>query len=103
MGDPSGTISVRQLKDDDSERACAVINVAARWYQEFLPAREYHDPEMTVEEWLAEAVRLTWFGAFGMGKLVGVMGLEYLKGVALLRHAYVLVEHQQVGIGSLLR
>ena len=103
MGDPSGAISVRQLNDNDSEGACAVINVAARWYKEFLPAGEYHDPEMTVEEWSAEAGRLTWFGAFATGKLVGVMGLEYLKGVALLRHAYVLVEHQQEGIGSLLR
>ena len=103
MDDQSGAITVRQLNDDDSEGACAVINVAARWYQEFLRAGEYHDPEMTVEEWLAEAGRLTWFGAFAAGKLVGVMGLEYLKGVALLRHAYVLVEHQQEGIGSLLR
>ena len=103
MGDPSGAILVRQLDDDDSEGACAVINVAARWYKEFLPAGEYHDPEMTVEEWSAEAGRLTWFGAYATGKLVGVMGLEYLKGVALLRHAYVLVEHQQEGIGSLLR
>ena len=45
---------------------------------------------------------MTWYGAFVEGALVGVMGLEYVRDAALLRHAYVLPEHQRSGVGSVL-
>jgi GNAT superfamily N-acetyltransferase len=94
---------IRALAAPDRDAALAVINTAARWYREFLPAGEFHDPEMTPAQWDAEARRMTWYGAFSAGALVGVMGLEYVKDAALLRHAYVLAEHQRHGIGTLLR
>lgn len=46
---------------------------------------------------------MTWYGAFAGGDLVGVMGLEYVGDVALLRHAYVLPDRQRRGVGTLLR
>jgi GNAT superfamily N-acetyltransferase len=58
---------------------------------------------MTPEAWDAEARRLTWYGAFDGDRLLGVMGLEYVRDVALLRHAYVLPAHQRAGIGQALR
>jgi GNAT superfamily N-acetyltransferase len=79
-----------------------VINTAARWYAEFLPPDEFHDPEMTADQWSAEAQRMTWYGAFKERTLVGVMGLEYVRDVALLRHGYVLPESQRQGVGSVL-
>lgn len=94
---------IRPLTVRDREAGLAVINAAARWYREFLPAEEVHDPEMTPARWDAEARRMTWYGAFLRGVLVGVMGLERVGDVALLRHAYVLPEHQRRGIGSRLR
>lgn len=94
---------IRSLTVADRDAALAVINTAAHWYREFLPAEEFHDPEMTAAQWEAEAQRMTWYGAFVAGALVGVMGLEYVKDVALLRHAYVLPEHQHQGTGTLLR
>ena len=103
MADVLGDIRIRPLTEDDREAALAVINTAARWYREFLPAEEYHDPEMTPEEWAEETKRLRWYGAFVPDALLGVMGLEYVKDVALLRHAYVLPDRQRHGIGSLLR
>lgn len=99
MTDPT----FRPLTLADREAALAVINTAARWYQEFLPAEECREPEMTPAQWEAEAQRLTWYGAFVAGTLVGVMGLEYVRDVALLRHAYVLPAYQRQGIGSRLR
>jgi len=87
----------------DRDAALAVINTAARWYREFLPAGEVHDPEMTPAQWEAEAQRMTWYGAFVEGALVGVIGLEYVKDAALLRHAYILVEYQRRGIGTSLQ
>ncbi len=94
---------IRPLTSADRGAALGVINAAAQWYREFLPREEFHDPEMTAEKWDAEAQRLTWFGAFVQGALVGVMGLEYARDAALLRHAYVLPEFQRRGIGNLLR
>lgn len=93
-------ILVRPLSAADREGALAVINEAARWYREFLPPEEYHEPEMTGEEWDREARRLTWYGVFAGGMLVGVGGLERVRQVALLRHGYVLPDWQRTGIGA---
>ncbi len=94
---------IRALGAADRDAALAVINAAARWYREFLPAGEFHDPEMNPSQWEAEARRMTWYGAFVEGELVGVMGLEYAGDAALLRHAYVLPEHQRGGVGTRMR
>ncbi|HSB80291.1 MAG TPA: GNAT family N-acetyltransferase [Candidatus Methylomirabilis sp.] len=94
---------IRTLMAADRDAALTVINAAARWYREFLPPEELHDPEMTPAQWEAEAQRMTWYGAFVEGVLVGVMGLEYVRDAALLRHAYVLAGHQRGGIGTVLR
>lgn len=103
MADVPSDIQIRLLTESDRGTALAVINTAARWYQEFLPTEEYHDPEMTPDDWDTEAKRLSWYGAFASDTLLGVMGLEYVKDVALLRHAYILPDRQRSGIGSLLR
>ena len=90
---------IRSLSHADRDAALAVINIAARWYQEFLPPEDFHDPEMTPDQWEAEARRMTWYGAFAEGALVGVMGLESVRDATLIRHAYVLPEQQRHGIG----
>jgi GNAT superfamily N-acetyltransferase len=99
----AGPLAVRALGPADGPAAVAVVNAAAAWYRTFLPPAEVHDPEMTPEAWSAEARRLTWHGAFAGDALVGVMGLERVGGVALLRHAYVRPEEQRRGVGTRLR
>ena len=94
--------TIRPLAPDDRAAALEVINTAARWYREFLPAEETHEEEMSAEQFEAEARRMTWFGAFEGGRLVGVMGLEPMGDVALVRHGYVLPTHQRSGVGSAL-
>ena len=96
------SFTIRRLSSVDRAAATTVINTAARWYQDFLPPEELHDPEMTPEQWHAEAQRMTWYGAFDGDTLVGVAGLEYVKDVVLFRHCYVLPEQQRLGVGSLL-
>lgn len=95
-------ITITRLTAADAPEAAAVVNEAARWYREFLPPAEYHEPEMTAAEWQAEGQRLTWYGAHAAGRLVGVMALERAGDAALLRHAYVLPDAQRRGIGQLL-
>lgn len=92
------SIEVRALTVQDGPAAVSVINTAAAWYAEFLPPSEVHDPEMTLESWVAEGRRMTWYGALVDGALVGVMGLEYARDAALLRHAYVLPGYQRQGV-----
>ena len=92
-------VTIRPLTAVDRDAAVDVINVAARWYRDFLPPHELHDPEMTAAQWDDEARRLGWYGGFLDGVLVGVMGLEHARDAALLRHAYILPEHQHHGIG----
>jgi GNAT superfamily N-acetyltransferase len=94
---------IRALEPGDCDAAVAVINAAARWYREFLPPEDVHDPEMTAEQWEAEGRRLAWYGAFDGDRLVAVAGLEYARDAALLRHGYVLPEYQRRGVGALLR
>jgi GNAT superfamily N-acetyltransferase len=96
---PVDQVRIRPLAVADREAAVAVINTAARWYREFLPPEELHDPEMTAAQWDEEARRLMWYGGFLGGVLVAVMGLEYSRDAALLRHAYILPEHQHRGLG----
>ncbi len=93
---------VRVLTPADRSSALHVINTAARWYSEFLPDEELHDPELTESGWDRESERMTWYGAFEGGRLIGVAALEYIRNVALLRHAYVLPGHQRQGTGGLL-
>jgi RimJ/RimL family protein N-acetyltransferase len=95
-------VNFRRLTAADTAAALAVINEAARWYREFLPREEYHEPEMSEATYAAESARVTWYGAFREAMLLGVMALEYVKDVALLRHAYILPAHERAGIGSAL-
>ena len=92
--------SLRPLTPEDGEAAVALINAAAGWYREFLGTEATREPEMTLDEWGAEAQRMTWFGAFEGDVLAAVMGLEYVGDAALLRHAYVLPHRQRHGIGA---
>ena len=96
-------LAIRELTSEDRPRAVEVINTAARWYREFLPPEELHDPEMDEAAWEAEALRMTWWGAFAGHALVGVMGSEPIGEVALLRHAYILPGYQRQGVASALR
>ena len=96
-------LRIRPLAPGDRDAALAVINAAARWYRDFLPPEECHDPEMTAAQWDTEARRLTWYGVFDGDDLIAVGGLEHVLDAALLRHGYVRPEHQRRGVGALLR
>lgn len=98
----SDAITMRALLPGDRAAALQVINIAAHWYEEIVPGHDAHTPEMTAAQFDAEGARMQWHGAWRAGALVAVMGLEPIGEIALIRHGYVLPEHQRCGVGSAL-
>ncbi len=93
---------IRKCNQYDRERIYFVINEAAKAYEDAIPADCYHQPYMSRSELEREMKRITFFGWEANGELVGVMGLETIREVSLIRHAYVLPGWQKRGIGSTL-
>jgi GNAT superfamily N-acetyltransferase len=91
---------IRQCRTDDAARLYLIINEAAKAYDGAIPADCYHQPYMTREELAREMQRVILYGWEADGELVGVMGLEPVMDVTLIRHAYVLPEWQGRGIGK---
>ena len=77
-----------------------IINCAAKAYEGVIPADRYHQPYMPEEALKREMLRMTFYGWEDVAGLVGVMGLERVKDVSLIRHAYVLPDWQKRGVGG---
>ena len=80
-----------------------VINDAALKYKGVIPENSWQEPYMADQELIDEFVNnVRMFGYTVEGKLVGVMGIQELEDVTLIRHAYILSGHQGTGIGRTL-
>lgn len=91
---------IRQCRAEDTRRIYFIINEAAKAYKGVIPADRYHQPYMPLDELKREMKCVTFFGWEINGELVGVMGIEPVKEVTLIRHSYVLPQWQKQGIGS---
>jgi GNAT superfamily N-acetyltransferase len=88
---------------EDPAEICEVINQAASAYRGVIPADRWHEPYMTLDELRAEiSAGVVFHGYRKERKLVGVMGLQRVADVALIRHAYTRTSAQGSGIGSAL-
>lgn len=78
-----------------------IVNAAAEAYRGVIPDDMWHEPYMDREELDAEiAAGVEFWGYESGGDLVGVMGIQAVDDVALIRHAYVRPESQGGGIGG---
>ena len=78
-----------------------VINDAALMYKGIIPDDCWHEPYMSEQELIIEFDNgVHMFGHRSSGKLIGVMGIQELKGVTLIRHAYTLTSYQGIGVGK---
>jgi GNAT superfamily N-acetyltransferase len=94
---------IRDCAPQDFETMLRIINLAADAYRVFIPPAEWKDPYMPAQELrqeIAAGVRFT--GYVEAGELIGIMGLQLVQEVALIRHAYVHPYRQGRGIGSAL-
>ncbi len=81
----------------------AIINDAAEAYRGVIPADRWHVPYMSSDELNSEiAAGVTFWGHAADGVLVGVMGIQSVRDVDLIRHAYVLPGNQRHGVGGAL-
>ena len=68
-----------------------------------IPADRWHEPYMDaaqLEREISDGV--VFWGVDEQGRLAGVMGIQAVRDVDLIRHAYVRPEHQGRGIGRIL-
>jgi GNAT superfamily N-acetyltransferase len=95
--------NIRLCRDDERPAILAIINAAAEAYRGIIPKDRWHDPYMPFEALLAdiEAGVIFW-GYERDGALLAVMGLQRVRDVDLIRHAYVLPGSQRRGMGGLL-
>lgn len=92
---------IRACTDDDFHSIAAIINDAAVAYRGVIPDDCYHDPYMPEAELAEEIARGVQFSGYEIdGALAGVMGVEPVQDVTLIRHAYVRTAQRGGGIGG---
>jgi len=94
---------IRRCGDDDIGAIDAIINEAASAYRGVIPEDCWHEPYMKRTDLAADiAAGVEFWGWDEDGVLVGVMGLQRVRDVTLIRHAYVRPSHQSRGVGGAL-
>jgi GNAT superfamily N-acetyltransferase len=94
---------IRQCNKDDFEAIYAIINDAAMAYEGIIPADRWKTPYMPREELRHEiASDAIFWGYEEGGRLIGVMGIQDVQDVTLIRHAYVRTARRNQGIGGML-
>ena len=94
---------ISEYTKSDISKILHVINDASLRYKGAIPDNCWREPYMSAQELIDEfnnEVRM--FGYHKNDKLVGVIGVQEVKDVTLIRHAYTLSSYQSKGVGSAL-
>ena len=93
---------IRPATDTDFETVLEIINDGATAYRGVIPEDRWKDPYMPADELRHEmAAGVSFLIADGKGGgAAGVMGIQPVKDVILIRHAYVRTARQRTGLGS---
>ena len=92
---------IRRIAGGERADVLAIVNQAAEAYRGVIPADRWHEPYMDaaqLEREIAAGVEF-WGIEDGAGVLAGVMGIQAVRDVDLIRHAYVRPGLQGGGIG----
>jgi GNAT superfamily N-acetyltransferase len=96
--------TIRPCRDDERAAILSIVNAAAEAYRGIIPADRWHDPYMPREELDAEIEAGVAFWGYedDDGTLTGMMGIQPVRDVELIRHAYVKPSSQGQGVGGAL-
>jgi GNAT superfamily N-acetyltransferase len=94
---------IRRCDDRDFELIWTIINDGAQAYNGTIPADRWTEPYMSREKLQHEIDEgVVFWGYEEAGTLAGVMGIQQVRDVTLVRHAYVRTSSQKRGIGGYL-
>jgi len=92
---------VRPCTGGEIDTILSIINEAAEAYRGAIADDCWHEPYMPGEYLRMEiAAGVRFWGCEHDGELVGVMGIQDVQDVTLIRHAYVRPSHQGRGVGG---
>jgi len=93
---------IRRSTSEEVPAIYEIINDAAAAYKGVIPADRWHEPYMPLSVLKAEiAAGVTfWVYEDENGEVLGVMGIQPVKDVCLIRHAYVRTTQRRGGIGT---
>jgi GNAT superfamily N-acetyltransferase len=92
---------LRPCENKDFESICSIVNDAAKAYKGVIPEDRWKEPYMSQEELKHEIDQgVVFWGYEEGGELIGVMGIQHIQDVTLIRHAYVRTKRQNQGVGA---
>jgi N-acetylglutamate synthase-like GNAT family acetyltransferase len=92
---------IRRCDDKDFDVILPIINDGAQAYKGVIPADRWKEPYMSKEYLRHEMdAGVVFWGYEENGELLGVMGVQDVQDVTLIRHAYVRTSHRNHGIGG---
>ena len=94
---------ISEYKKTATSKILHIINEAALKYKGVIPDDCWNEPYMSEQELISEfndGVRM--YGYHHNNTLTGVIGVQEVKDVILIRHAYTLSSYQGKGTGSIL-
>jgi GNAT superfamily N-acetyltransferase len=92
---------IRPCSDSEFEVIRQIVNDAAQVYKGVIPADRWKEPYMDRDKLRHEMHEgVVFWGYEEGGELLGVMGIQHVEDVTLIRHAYVRTARQNQGIGG---
>ena len=94
---------ISEYKKTDTSKILYIINDASLKYKGIIPDNCWKEPYMSEQELISEfndGVRM--YGYHDNNTLIGVIGVQKVKDVILIRHTYTLSSCQGKGVGSAL-
>ena len=94
---------ISEYKKTGVSKILYIINDASLKYKGAIPDDCWHEPYMSEHELINEFNNgVHMYGYHNNNELIAVIGIQKIKDVILIRHAYTLTSHQGKGAGSAL-
>lgn len=96
--------TIRPCRIEERGVILAIVNAAAERYRSAIPADCWHEPYMPADQLEKDITAGVTFWGYedDFGMLLGVMGIQRVRDVDLIRHAYVRPGQQGRGVGGAL-
>ncbi len=92
---------IRPCTDTDFDDILSIVNDAAQAYKGVIPPDRWHETYMPADYLRHELdAGVVFWGYEEDGELLGVMGIQDVRDVTLIRHAYVRTVSRNKGIGG---